>query len=61
MGLSGPIEAAMPALIGGVASRWGIRAAVTLLALAPVGVLLLAPRGNRRQFPGAAPRRPDRH
>lgn len=46
MALSGPFGAALPAAIGGAASRWGIRAAIILTALAPLGVLLLAPRDH---------------
>jgi FSR family fosmidomycin resistance protein-like MFS transporter len=46
LGITAPFEAALPAVVGAVASRWGIHASMGLLALAPLGVLLLAPRSR---------------
>jgi FSR family fosmidomycin resistance protein-like MFS transporter len=48
-GLAGPVDAALPALVGAVASRFGVTAGIGLLVMAPVGVLLLAPRPQPRK------------
>jgi predicted MFS family arabinose efflux permease len=53
LGVTAPIEAALPALIGAIATRLGLPAAIGLLSLAPAGVLLLAPR--QRPEPAADP------
>jgi FSR family fosmidomycin resistance protein-like MFS transporter len=42
-----PLEIALPLLLGLAAERWGITWGVGLLLVAPVGVLLLAPRPQR--------------
>jgi fucose permease len=54
-GVTAPLEAALPALVGLVAGRFGMPAGVGLLGMAPVGVLIFAPRsaGKKGPDPGA--------
>jgi MFS family permease len=47
MSFSMPFEIALPGFIGLLSSRFGLAAGIGFLALAPVGVLLLQPRGTR--------------
>ena len=53
-GLTAPLEAALPALVGFVAGRFGILAGVGLLGMAPVGVLIFAssPAARAREATG---------
>jgi MFS family permease len=53
-GLTAPLEAALPALAGLIASRFGILAGVGLLGMAPVGVLIVAssPAARAREATG---------
>jgi Na+/melibiose symporter-like transporter len=44
--LTTPAEAALPALVGVIAGHFGIGAAIVALGLAPLGVLLAAPRAS---------------
>jgi FSR family fosmidomycin resistance protein-like MFS transporter len=44
IGLGAPFEMLLPGVVGIVASRFGLTAGLALLGLAPLGVLLLAPR-----------------
>lgn len=46
IGLLMPLELILPALVGVLADRFGLIAALGFLGLAPIGVLLLAPRPN---------------
>jgi len=39
-----PLELGLPAVVGVLAERFGLVAALGFLGLAPIGVLLLAPR-----------------
>lgn len=47
IGLLMPLELILPALVGVLADHFGLIAALGFLGLAPVGVLLLAPRPDR--------------
>jgi MFS family permease len=45
-GLLMPLELLLPAVVGALADHFGLIAALGFLGLAPIGVLLLAPRAN---------------
>lgn len=47
-GLVMPLELILPAVVGVLASQFGLVTALGFLGLAPVGVLLLAPRASKR-------------
>ncbi|MBF6591217.1 MAG: hypothetical protein IVW57_11920, partial [Ktedonobacterales bacterium] len=47
IGLAEPVEVVLPAVVGLVAGRFGLVAAIAFLGLAPLGVLLAGPRATR--------------
>jgi MFS family permease len=51
--LGEPFEIALPVVVGLIAGQFGVLAAVGFLGLAPLGILLLAPRQARRPVKGA--------
>jgi predicted MFS family arabinose efflux permease len=51
--LGDPFEIALPVVVGLIAGQFGVLAAVGFLGLAPLGILLLAPRQARKPVEGA--------